>query len=88
MEASRSFGRGQVRDTGGNGWLSPLNRRRLANFKANRRGFWALWIFLVLFVLSLGAEFLANDRPLLIYFKLTARAEKAKEERRSDGAAI
>ncbi|MCG6858743.1 MAG: ABC transporter permease [Salaquimonas sp.] len=58
-----------MRDTGGNGWLSPLNRRRLANFKANRRGFWALWIFLVLFVLSLGAEFLANDRPLLIYFK-------------------
>ena len=49
--------------------LSPLNQRRLANFKANRRGYWSLWIFLVLFVLSLGAEFLANDRPILIYFK-------------------
>ena len=34
-------------------WLSPLNRRRWANFKANRRGYWSLWIFLVLFVLSL-----------------------------------
>ncbi len=53
------------------GWLglSPLNQRRLASFKANRRGYWALWFFLVLFVLSLGAEFLANDRPILIRFK-------------------
>jgi microcin C transport system permease protein len=49
-------------------WLSPLNRRRMENFKANRRGLWSLWIFLVLFVLSLGAEFLANDRPILIRF--------------------
>ncbi len=50
------------------GWLklSPLNRRRLDNFKANRRGYWSLWIFLSLFVLSLFAEFIANDRPLLI----------------------
>ncbi len=49
--------------------LSPLNQRRLANFKANRRGYWSLWIFLALFVLSLGAELLANDRPILIWFK-------------------
>jgi microcin C transport system permease protein len=48
--------------------LSPLTRRRLANFRANRRGFWALWIFLVLFVLSLFAEFIANDRPLLVSY--------------------
>ncbi len=48
--------------------LSPLNQRRLANFKANRRGYWSLWIFLVLFVLSLFAEFLANDRPILVRF--------------------
>jgi microcin C transport system permease protein len=48
--------------------LSPLTRRRLANFRANRRGFWSLWIFLVLFVLSLCAEFIANDRPLLISY--------------------
>ena len=49
--------------------LSPLNLRRLENFRANRRGFWSLWIFLVLFILSLGAEFLANDRPILVNFK-------------------
>ncbi|TCR60855.1 ABC transporter permease [Bosea sp. BK604] len=53
------------------GWLklSPINRRRLDNFKANRRGWWSLWIFLVLFVLSLGAEFIANDRPLIVRYK-------------------
>ena len=49
--------------------LSPINRRRWQNFRANRRGFWSLWIFLVLFVLSLFAEFLANDRPILVSYK-------------------
>lgn len=49
--------------------LSPINQRRLANFKANRRGFWSLWIFLILFVLSLFAELLVNDRPILVSFK-------------------
>ncbi|WP_417668488.1 ABC transporter permease [Roseibium sp.] len=49
--------------------LSPINQRRLANFKANRRGFWSLWIFLVLFVLAMGAEFLTNDRPILVSYK-------------------
>ena len=48
--------------------ITPLTRRRLANFRANRRGFWSLWIFLLLFVVSLGAEFIANDRPLLIRY--------------------
>ena len=48
--------------------LSPLMQRRLANFRANRRGFWSLWIFLVIFGLALCAEFIANDRPLLIKF--------------------
>ena len=48
--------------------LSPLNRRRLANFRGNRRGWWSLWIFLVLFVLSLFAELIANDRPLLVAY--------------------
>ncbi|MCH8505398.1 MAG: ABC transporter permease [Ectothiorhodospiraceae bacterium] len=48
--------------------VSPINRRRWQQFKANRRGWWSLWIFLVLFVLSLGADFLANDRPLLIHY--------------------
>ena len=41
----------------------------LAIFRANRRGFWSLWIFLVLFALTLFAEFIANDRPLLIRYE-------------------
>src|SRR5207245_3608392 len=48
--------------------ITPLTRRRLDNFRANRRGFWSLWIFLVLFVVSLFAEFIANDRPLLVRY--------------------
>ena len=53
------------------GWLNltAINQRRLENFKANRRGYWSLWIFLVLFVLSLGSEFIANDKPILAYYK-------------------
>jgi microcin C transport system permease protein len=47
---------------------SPINRRRWQNFKANRRGYWALWIFLVLFILSLFAECIANDKPFLIEY--------------------
>jgi microcin C transport system permease protein len=49
--------------------LSPLNKRRWQTFKSHRRGYWSLWIFLVLFVLSLGSEFIANDRPVLAYYK-------------------
>jgi len=48
--------------------LSPFNLRRWNNFKANRRGYWSLWIFLILFLLSLGAEFIANDKPLLVRY--------------------
>jgi microcin C transport system permease protein len=48
--------------------LSPINRRRWENFKANRRGYWSLWIFLVLFIISLFAEFIANDKPFLIKY--------------------
>ena len=48
--------------------LSPLNRRRWQNFKSNRRGYWSLWIFLILFFVSLFAELIANDRPFLIKF--------------------
>jgi hypothetical protein len=51
------------------GWLSPTNRRRWANFKANRRGYWSLWIFMILFIASLLAEFIANDRPILASYK-------------------
>ncbi len=48
--------------------VTPLTRRRLANFRANRRGFWSLWIFLLLFVVSLFAEFIANDRPIVVSY--------------------
>ncbi|QFY62036.1 ABC transporter permease [Rhizobium grahamii] len=51
------------------GLLSPTNVRRWKNFKANRRGYWSLWLFLVLFVLSLFAEFIANDRPIVASYK-------------------
>jgi microcin C transport system permease protein len=47
--------------------LSPINSRRWRNFKANRRGYWSLWVFLVLFVISLFAEFIANDKPIYIH---------------------
>src|SRR6201985_590440 len=48
--------------------LSPLNRRRWQNFRSNRRGYWSFWIFLTLFVVSLFAELIANDRPFFIKF--------------------
>ena len=48
--------------------LSPINIRRWYNFKANRRGYWSLWFFLVLFVGTLFAEFIANDKPLFIHY--------------------
>jgi microcin C transport system permease protein len=49
--------------------LSPLNARRWANFRANRRGWWSFRVFMVLFGLSLFAEFIANDRPLLVRYE-------------------
>ena len=49
--------------------LSPLNQRRWRNFKKNRRALWALIIFSVLFGLSLFAEFLANDKPILVNYR-------------------
>src|SRR3990170_2567874 len=48
--------------------ISPLNERRWQIFKAHRRGYWSLRIFLVLFVLSLFAEFIANDKPLVLSY--------------------
>jgi microcin C transport system permease protein len=50
-------------------WLSPLNQRRWRNFRANRRAYWSLWIFTGLFFISLFAEFLANDKPLLVQYR-------------------
>ena len=49
--------------------LSPLNQRRWRNFKANRRGYWSLWIFLALFALSMVAELIFNDKPILVSYK-------------------
>jgi microcin C transport system permease protein len=49
--------------------LSPINERRWRNFKANRRGYWSLWLFLGLFVMSLFAEVIANDRPIMVSYK-------------------
>ena len=48
--------------------MTPLNRRRLDNFRANRRGYWSLLIFSALLFVSLFAEFIANDRPLLVRY--------------------
>lgn len=48
--------------------LSPITQRRLHQFKANKRGYWSFWIFLFLFILCLGAEFLANDKPILVRY--------------------
>ncbi|MFM9849351.1 MAG: ABC transporter permease [Hyphomicrobiaceae bacterium] len=49
--------------------VSPINRRRWENFKANRRGYWSLWIFLILFVLSLFGEVISNDKPIIARYK-------------------
>ncbi|MEE3278410.1 MAG: ABC transporter permease [Pseudomonadota bacterium] len=51
--------------------MTPLAKRRIANFKANRRGYYALWLFLILFGLSLFAELLANDKPIILYLNGT-----------------
>ena len=48
--------------------ITPLTRRRLDSFRRNRRGFWSLWIFLAVFLVTLFAEFIANDRPILVRF--------------------
>jgi microcin C transport system permease protein len=50
-------------------WLSPLNQRRWANFKRNRRAYWSLWLFGLIFGLSLFAEFIANDKPILVSYR-------------------
>jgi microcin C transport system permease protein len=50
-------------------FLSPISQRRWANFKANRRGLWSLWMFGFLFFFTLCAEFIANDKPLILSYK-------------------
>lgn len=48
--------------------FSPLTQRRFALFRANSRGWWSLWLFLIFFVFTLCAELIANDKPLLMKF--------------------
>ena len=48
---------------------TPLARRRWRNFRSNRRAYWSLWIFGFLFIICLFAEFVANDRPLLVSYR-------------------
>lgn len=48
--------------------LSDIQRRRLQNFRANKRGFWSLWIFLGIFALTLFSELIANDKPILVSY--------------------
>ena len=61
----------QTQSTSGppSGFFSPTAKRRWRNFKANRRGYWSLWIFLVLFILSMFSELIANDKPILASYK-------------------
>ena len=68
--------------------LSPIARRRINNFKANRRGYYSMWVFFVLFGLSLFAELIANDKPIVLYlngewhfpvFELVTEAELGGE---------
>jgi microcin C transport system permease protein len=49
--------------------MSPLTKRRWENFKVKKRGYWSLWIISTLMVLSLFAEFIANDKPLVMTYK-------------------
>jgi len=48
--------------------MDPITRRRLANFRANRRGYWSFWLFMALFLLTLPAELIANSKPLLVWY--------------------
>jgi microcin C transport system permease protein len=52
----------------GTPWLTPLNARRLRNFRANKRGYWSFWIFLALLLVTLFAEIVANDKPILVSY--------------------
>lgn len=48
--------------------LSPITKRRLQQFKRNRRGWYAFWLFMFLFITSLGAELIANDKPIMLQY--------------------
>ena len=48
--------------------MTPIGHRRWQNFRANKRGYWSTWVFLALFFVTLFAELIANDKPLLLRF--------------------
>ncbi len=50
-------------------WSNPVWARQWQAFRSNRRGYWSLWLFLFLFILSLGAELVANEKPLLVSYE-------------------
>ncbi|HEY1097032.1 MAG TPA: ABC transporter permease [Alphaproteobacteria bacterium] len=49
--------------------LTPLTKRRWQNFKANRRGYVSFWLFLIVFILSMAATLVANDRPVMLHYQ-------------------
>lgn len=49
--------------------VSALNKRRWRNFRANKRAYWSLIIFSICFLLSLFAELIANDKPILVKYR-------------------
>ena len=49
--------------------LSPLNKRRLYNFTKNKRGLYSFWIFFALFIVTLFADFIANEKPLVVKYE-------------------
>ncbi len=49
--------------------VTPLTRRRLGNFRANGRGYWSMWIFMAVFLFTLPAEFISNDKPLVVQYQ-------------------
>ncbi len=52
------------------GWrLSPVNKRRLERFKSHKFGYRSFQIFMALFLITLFAEFISNDRPLMVSYK-------------------
>ena len=61
--------------------LSTVNQARWARFRQNRRGFWSLWIFLVVFTLALLSDVLANDKPLLAQLSRYEAQLKLAEDR-------
>ncbi|MEK7801822.1 MAG: ABC transporter permease, partial [Pseudomonadota bacterium] len=49
--------------------FSPITRRRWAQFQANKRGYWSLWLFLFFFTMAMLANVIANDKPILVVYK-------------------